>query len=115
MEDGLLVAGPGVDVAARRLDLVGDRAHAALLGALEEHVLEHVRGADLAFALVGGAGVDPRLHGGGGRTRSGPEEYRETAIESSSQWAFFLLARQGSFEVWGVPHGTGPSAARDEH
>jgi hypothetical protein len=39
----------------------GDLAHAAMLGALEQHVLVNVRHAQLFVALVGAAGFDPDL------------------------------------------------------
>ena len=43
MEGGLLAAGIGVEIAADGFDLLGDVARAARFGALERHVLEHVR------------------------------------------------------------------------
>ena len=55
---GLLARGVGVDVAADRLDLLGDLRGRAALGALERHVLEEVRDAVLRSALVARAGGD---------------------------------------------------------
>ena len=55
---GLLARGVGVDVAADRLDLLGDLRRGAALGALERHVLEEVRDAVLRLLLVAGAGGD---------------------------------------------------------
>ena len=60
--------GIGVEVAADRLDLLGDRAGAAPLGALERHVLEKMRDAVDLRRLVPCADIDPqperdRVHG----------------------------------------------------
>jgi hypothetical protein len=57
-------------------------------------MLEHVRRAGLAVALVSRAGVDPCLHRGRRSTRSGPQEHGESAIEAYAQWAFFLMVGQ---------------------
>jgi hypothetical protein len=48
---GGLDAGGGVDLAADRLDLLGDLASTARVGALERHVLEQMRDAVLVVAL----------------------------------------------------------------
>ena len=56
---GGLQAGGGVELAADRLDLLGDVAGAAPLGALERHVLEQVRDAVLVLPLVARAGRHP--------------------------------------------------------
>ena len=54
-----LARGIGVEVAADRLDLLGDGERAAPLGALERHMLEKVRDAvDLGW-LVPGPDIDP--------------------------------------------------------
>ena len=60
--------GIGVEVAADRLDLLGDRAGAAPLGALERHVFEKMRDAVDLRRLVPCADIDPqaerdRVHG----------------------------------------------------
>ena len=70
--NGLVVGGPGVDVAAGPFDLAGDLAdtaphHAVLGGALEQHVLVHVREAGFGVGLVGAADPDPDLHRDHGR------------------------------------------------
>ena len=57
---GGLQAGGGIELAADRLDLLGDVAGAAPLGALEGHVLEQMRDAVLGLALVARAGAPPR-------------------------------------------------------
>ena len=56
---GGLEARRGVDVAANRLDLLGDLARAAALGALERHVFQEMRDAVLVRPLVAAAGADP--------------------------------------------------------
>ena len=64
---GVLAARVGVQVAADRLDLLGDVERRAPLGALEGHVLEQVGDAVDLCRFVAGADVDPgadrhRLH-----------------------------------------------------
>ena len=59
--DGLVERGPGVDLAARGLDLARDLPDAATRGALEQHVLEDVRDAGQLGRLIGGADRHPRL------------------------------------------------------
>ncbi len=56
---GLLARGVGVQLAADILDLLGDRARRAALGALERHVLEHVGDAVDLGPLVARADIDP--------------------------------------------------------
>ena len=56
---GGLDAGRGIDLAADRLDLLGDVDGRAGIGTLEGHVLEEMRQAVLAFALGTRAGADP--------------------------------------------------------
>ena len=56
---GGLVTGRGVEIAADRLDLLGDLARGAPRRALERHVLEQMRDAVLVGALVAAAGADP--------------------------------------------------------
>ena len=51
--------GVGVEVAADGLDLFGDRARAAPLGAFERHMLEKMRGAVDLRRFVPGADIDP--------------------------------------------------------
>ena len=62
---GGLDAGGGVEVAADRLDLLGDLARGAPRGALERHVLEQMRDAVLVRLLVAAAGADPDAERGG--------------------------------------------------
>ncbi len=59
-----LARGIGVEVAADRLDLLGDGAGAAPLGALERHVLEEMGGAVDLRHLVPGADIDPEAERG---------------------------------------------------
>ena len=54
-----LDAGRRIEVAADRLDLLGDLARGAVRGALERHVLEEMRDAVLVRVLVAAAGADP--------------------------------------------------------
>ena len=56
---GALARGIGVEMAADRLDLLGDGAGAAPLGALERHVLEEMRDAVDLRRLVPRADIDP--------------------------------------------------------
>ncbi len=56
---GALARGIGVEVAADRLDLLGDVAGAAPFGALERHVLEEMRGAVYRRRLVPRPDIDP--------------------------------------------------------
>ena len=56
---GALDAGGGIEIAADRLDLLGDLARGALLGALERHVFKQMRNAVFVGLLVAAAGADP--------------------------------------------------------
>jgi hypothetical protein len=56
----VVVPGAGVEIPARGLRLASDRSHTATLGALEEHVLQHVRDPGPAVGLV----EEPRFHVG---------------------------------------------------
>jgi hypothetical protein len=56
---GRVDAGGGVELAADRLDLLGDGLRAAPVGALEGHMLEKMRDAVLRRALAAAAGADP--------------------------------------------------------
>ena len=62
---GGLGAGRGVEIAADRLDLLGNLPGAAPPRALERHVLEEMRNAMLVAALVAAAGIDPNAERGG--------------------------------------------------
>jgi len=62
---GGLDAGRGVEVAADRLDLLGDLAGGAPRRALERHVLEQMRDAVLVTMLVAAARSDPHPERGG--------------------------------------------------
>ena len=62
---GVFARGVGVEVAADRLDLLGDGARVAPPGPLERHVLEQVRDAGRSRRLVAGAGLDPDADRGG--------------------------------------------------
>ncbi len=53
-------AGRGIEIAADRLDLLGDRLRAPPVGPLEGHVLEEVGDAMLGRALAAAAGADPQ-------------------------------------------------------
>ena len=57
---GGLDAGRGVEIAADRLDLLGDLARGAALGALERHVLEEMRNAVLVRRARRGCRSRPR-------------------------------------------------------
>ncbi len=59
---GVVARGVRVDIAADRLDLLGDLARAAPRRALESHVLEHVRHAIDVGRLMARAGIDPHTH-----------------------------------------------------
>ena len=78
MVDGVVGGGERVDVAARRLDLGGDLSDAALRGALEEHVLVHVRDAGFGLLFVGGADLHPRLQRDDGREVIFAHDHMET-------------------------------------
>ena len=56
---GALGAGRGIEIAADRLDLLGDLAGGAPSRALERHVFEEMRDAVLVAPLVAAAGIDP--------------------------------------------------------
>ena len=60
VEHRLLVRGERVHLAADRLDRLRDLARAALLGALEQQVLEEVARAPFRALLVARAAADPR-------------------------------------------------------
>ena len=62
---GGLDRGRRIEVAADRLDLLGDLARAAARGAFERHVLEQMRDAMLVRPLVAAAGADPYAERGG--------------------------------------------------
>jgi hypothetical protein len=86
--DGLVIAGPGVDLAAGRLDLLGDLAHPALARPLEQHVLEDVGDAGQRGGLVGGADLHPGLEG---HHRSGVvlfQDHLEAIVETKCHRRF---------------------------
>ena len=56
---GVFARGIGIEVAADRLDLLGDGERRAPLGALERHVLEEMGDAVDLRRLVAGADIDP--------------------------------------------------------
>ena len=56
---GVLGAGRGIEIAADRLDFLGDLPRAAPPRALERHVFEEMRDAVLVAAFVAAAGIDP--------------------------------------------------------
>ena len=80
--DGHVVRGEGVDVAARALDRGRDLAHAALLGALEQHVLVDVRHAPLLGPLVGAAGAHPDVQRHDGRGVVLDQDHLESPLSS---------------------------------
>ncbi len=75
--DGDVERGVGVDAPAGALDLAGDLAHAAALGALEEHVLVEVGEPGLVGALVRRAHVRPDLQLDDGREVGFAQQHRE--------------------------------------
>ena len=68
---GAFDAGRGVEVAADRLDLLGDLPRGAPRRALERHVLEQMRDAVLVGVLVAAAGADPHAERGALQMRHG--------------------------------------------
>ena len=56
---GVFLRREGVEVAADRVDLLGDVLGRAVLGALEEHVLDEVGDAAAGVALVAGSAGQP--------------------------------------------------------
>ena len=62
---GALRAGRRVEIAADRLDFLGDLPRAAPPRALERHVLEQMRNAVFVAAFVAAAGIDPDAERGG--------------------------------------------------
>ena len=62
---GALGAGRRVEIAADRLDFLGDLPRAAPPRALERHVFEQMRNAVLVAAFVAAAGIDPDAERGG--------------------------------------------------
>ena len=66
---GRFDAGRGIEIAADRLDLLGDLARGAPLGALEGHVFEQMRDAVLVGLFVAAAGADPDPERGGFQMR----------------------------------------------
>lgn len=64
-EGSLLARGVGVEAATHVLDLHLERAGGAAARALEDHMLEEMRGAVGAGGLETAAGVDPDSQGGG--------------------------------------------------
>src|SRR5262249_10920093 len=59
----VLARGEGVELAAARLEAIGDLVGGAALRALEQHVLEEVAYADEARRLVAGSGLEPDAQG----------------------------------------------------
>ena len=68
---GHLHAGRRVEIAADRLDLLGDLPGGAPRRALERHVLQEMRDAVLVLALVAAAAADPHAERGGFEVRHG--------------------------------------------
>ena len=63
VDERVLARGRGVQLAAEPVEDLGDLERAVTLGALEEQVLDEVRDAGLASALVARAGADPVADG----------------------------------------------------
>ncbi len=66
VEGGVLLRRVGVHVAADGINRLGDLPRRAVLGPLEQEVLEEVRDARLGSCLVSGAGAHPDPDGGRG-------------------------------------------------
>ena len=77
MESRLLATGIGVQHPTDRFDLLGDGAGAALLGALEGHMLKQVGNAHLAGLFVAAAGIDPDAQGGAFKLTHGVADHRQ--------------------------------------
>ena len=75
---GVLRAGGGIEVAADRLDLLGDLPRGPARRALERHVLEQMRDAVLVRLLVAAAGTDPDAERGAFEMRHGVGDDHET-------------------------------------
>ena len=65
VEADTFLGGEGVHVAADGVDLAGNFLRAAVLRALEDHVLDEVRDAVPLQVFVAGAGLDPDSDRGG--------------------------------------------------
>ncbi len=74
--------GRGIEVAADRLDFLGDLARGAALGALERHVFEQMRNAVLVAVLVAAAGADPDAERGGFQMRHGVRHDGQTGRQT---------------------------------
>ena len=68
---GRFDTGRGIELAADILDLFGDLAGTAPVGALEGHMLEEMGNAMLALGLVAGTGLDPDAERRAGKLRHG--------------------------------------------
>ena len=98
---GALGAGRGVEIAADRLDLLGDLTGRAPPRALERHMLEEMRNAVLVMKLVAAAGSDPyaercRLqmrHGIGHHADAGFQGRHFNTHAAAPSWAARLVAR----------------------
>ena len=70
--------GRGIEIAADRLDILGDLTRGPPRGALERHVLEQMRNAMLVRLLVAAAGADPDAERSGLQMRHRVSHDRET-------------------------------------
>ena len=80
--DGLVEAGPGVDLTAGAFDLAGDFADRSTLGSLKEHVLVHVGDATLFGFFVCSTHANPDLDGGDRSCAIFQENNRQSVIQT---------------------------------
>ena len=78
---GVLGSGRGIEIAADRLDLLGDLACAAPPRALERHMFEEMRNAVLVAAFVAAAGSDPDAERSGLEMRHRVGHHRDAGFQ----------------------------------
>ena len=98
VDDGRLARGGGVELAAHRVEQLGDPDGVVALGALEEQVLDEVRDAGLGRRLVAGAGADPEPD----RRRANPVDVLGDDALAAGKGCETVLVHSGSYAEAGA-------------
>ena len=110
VEAGVLLAGEGVHLAADGVERGGDVQRRAARGALEQQVLEEVRGTGLRRGLVARADADPDAEGGRAHARDVLGDHAQPAGQHGAAHARAVLDEQRAGGAGGLLTRTGHTA-----